>query len=134
MPLVWSISHPTRSVLVVVRGPLELPHLTGLLQTIDRAKASAYRKIIDIRYSRYPSSASTIRSFADIVQKRENDCEVGPIAIVSRLIAARTGALLFADLAQSKRLIKVFAERENARRWLDSFYAYGGAKPVGLLG
>ena len=47
MPLVWSISHPTRSVLVVVRGPLELPHSTGLLQTIDRAKASAYRKIID---------------------------------------------------------------------------------------
>ena len=37
---------------------------------------------------------------------------------------ARSGAQLFADLAQGKRLIKVFPEPDEARRWLNGFYAF----------
>jgi len=119
MPLVWSISHPTRFMQVVVRGAVNGPRLTDLLQTIDRAKAGGYRKIIDVRF---PGAARTMRALAAAV--REDTAEEGPIAIVSRSATARMEGQQIADRAEGSRLIKVFSDGDEARRWLNGFYAF----------
>jgi len=98
--------------------------LAALLSGIDAAKASSYRKIIDLTGLTARFAGSVIRNFAMTVRQRESQRTVGPIAIVAPSTLVHGQATLFAKEATVERLIRVFHEQDDARRWLDGFYAF----------
>jgi len=124
--LSWSISHPSRLVLVLARGDFQSADLMRLLAAIDAAKASSYRKLIDISQLTESMAPTVLREFAGIVRHRERERTVGPIAIVAGAAGASRLANRFADNARGERLIEVFGDHPGARRWLNSFYAFEG--------
>ena len=123
MSLAWSISHPRRLIVVVAKGELEHRDIALLLQSIDSAKASGYRKLVDITGLTASPRSRLLREIAGIVRQRESERVVGPIAIVAKAGASLRQANAFANRAQVERLIHTFADKAEARRWLDSFYA-----------
>src|SRR5262245_23741999 len=124
MALAWSISHPSRLVLVMAREEFRPGDLMRLLAAIDRAKASSYRKLIDVSRLTTQVPSSVLRELARVVRHRESERNVGPIAIVAGTSDATRQAKAFADEARAERLIEVFADQDAARRWLNSFYSY----------
>ncbi len=134
MPLSWCISHPYRLVLVVAKGDFQAHEFFPLLAGIDRAKASSYRMIVDVTGLTGRSTAEVIQGFAAMVRQGEGERNVGPIAIVAASPHTRRQAIQFANQARSLRLIQVFQQQYEARRWLDGFYAHEGLRRISDLG
>jgi hypothetical protein len=131
MPLSWSISHPSRLVLVLAKGEFRPIDLTRLLASIDAAKASSYRKLIDVSRLTDKVPTGVLRELARVVRQRESERTVGPIAIVAGTTGVTRQANLFADEARRERLIEIFPDQHAARRWLNSFYSYEGEPGLG---
>jgi hypothetical protein len=130
MSLSWCISHPSRLVLVVAKGEFQ-PHEFGrLLEGIDAAKASPYRKIIDVTGLTTKFTADVLGSFASTVRQREEGRTVGPVAIVAGSPQSHAQATQFAEQARLSRLIHVFQQQSEARQWLDRFYAHEDLRRV----
>ena len=126
MSLSWSISHPSRLVLVLARGEFRPADLMRLLSAIDAAKASSYRKLIDVSHLTEKVPTGVLRELARVVRQREGERHVGPIAIVAGATGVIRQANLFADEARRERLIEIFPDQHAARRWLNSFYSFEG--------
>ena len=120
MPLQWSVSHPSRLVLVVAKGEVLANEMAELLTGLDREKARPYRKMVDVSGLESAFTNDQIHALAAAVRSREEATEVGPIAIVATKGPALRMARLFVDAAQMERPMQVFEELHLARRWLDS--------------
>jgi hypothetical protein len=131
MPVAWSISHPSRLITVVVREEFRPADLMLLLTAIDAAKASGYRKLIDVSRLTTKVRPGVLRELARLVRQRESERYVGPIAIVAGARGVMRQANLFADEARRERLIEIFPDQQAARRWLNGFYAYEGEPRLG---
>ena len=126
MPLAWSISHPSRLVLVLAKGEFRPIDLTRLLASIDAARASSYRKLIDVSRLTDKVPTGVLRELARLVRQRESERSVGPIALVAGTTGVTRQATLFADEARHERLIEIFPDQHAARRWLDGFCSSEG--------
>jgi hypothetical protein len=120
MPLQWSVSHPSRLVLVVAKGEVLAGEMAEFLAGLDRENARPYRKMVDITGLESAFTDDQIHALAVTVRAREQATKVGPIAIVARKEPALRMARLFVDTAEMERPIQVFEELHLARRWLDS--------------
>ena len=125
MSLSWYISHPRRLMLVVAKGDIQPHDFARLFESIDAAKASPYRKIFDVTGLTTEFTPDMIGIFASWVRQREAEREVGPIAIVAGSPQTHDHATQFAKQARGSRLIQVFQQRQEARRWLEGFYVQG---------
>jgi hypothetical protein len=119
MPIQCSVSHGTRLVLAIVEGKLLASDLVGYLFDLDREKAGEYRKVFDMTGITSHFSDERVVTFAEIVREREQSGPSGPLAIVAGDPVVARKARLFAEKAQHRRPIRVFAEQHEARRWLD---------------
>ena len=124
MSLSWSISHPSRLIFIVARAELQRSKFITLFQSIDAAKASNYRKLVDVTGLTHKLPAELLRELAGTVRQRERERIVGPIAIVASSAPSVRQATTFIETAQGERLIRSFLDRDEARRWLNSFYAF----------
>ena len=106
-------------MLAIAKDKLLASDLVGFLFDLDREKAREYRKLFDITGVTSPLSDERIETFAEIIREREQDGPTGPLAIVAGNPALAGKARLFAEKAQGLRPIRVFAEQDDARRWLD---------------
>jgi hypothetical protein len=134
MALSWGISHPYLLVLVVAKGEVRPHEFARLLESIDRANARPYRKIIDVTGLTSMFTADMLRNFASTIRRREDEHVVGPIAIVAGSPEVHDQATQFAKQAQGSRLIRVFQQQSGARRWLDGFYTHEGLNRLGRIG
>ena len=123
MPLSWYISHPRRLILVAAKGDIQPHDFTRLFESIDAAKASPYRKIFDVTGLTTEFTSDMIGIFALWVRQREAERKVGLIAIVAGSPGTHDQATHFAKQARGVRLIQVFQECPEARRWLDGLHA-----------
>jgi hypothetical protein len=119
MPLQWSVSHPSRLVLIVAKGEVLASEMGALLAGLDREKARPYRKIADIDGLESHFSDEQVHAFASAVRAREEATEVGPIAIIATKPEIARIARLFVEAAEMDRPIQLFDEQHLARRWLD---------------
>jgi hypothetical protein len=119
MPLQWSVSHPSRLVLIVAKGEVQAQEMVELLAALDRDEARPYRKICDISGLESRFSDDQIHALASAVRSREEATEVGPIAVVANTPEIARMAQLFIDAAERERPIQLFDEQHLARRWLD---------------
>jgi hypothetical protein len=74
-----------------------------------------------------------IGTFASWVRQREGERKVGPIAIVASSAHTHDQATYFAKQARGLRLIQVFQQRQEARRWLDGFSANEDVRQISGL-
>ena len=119
MPLQWSVSHPSRLVLIVAKGEVLASEMGALLAGLDREKARPYRKIADIDGLESRFSDEQVHALASAVRAREEATEVGPIAIIATKPEVARMARLFVEAAEMERPIQLFDEQHLARRWLD---------------
>jgi hypothetical protein len=119
MSLSWYISHPCCLILVVAKGDIQPHDFARLFESIDAAKASPYRKIFDVTGLTTEFTPDMIGIFALWIRQREAERKVGPIAIVAGSPRTHDQATHFAAQARVSRLIQVFQQRQEARRWLD---------------
>ena len=119
----WCISHPSRLVIVVAKGELDPQDMLEFVNCVDTANARPYRKMVDVTGVTVLFSADKIRRFAQLIRRREDESEVGPIGVVAGSPDAHRQAVLFAQQAQRYRPIKVFHEQHDARKWLDAIGA-----------
>jgi hypothetical protein len=119
MPLQWSVSHPSRLVLIVAKGEVLASEMGALLAGLDREKARPYRKIADIDGLESRFSDEQVHALASAVRAREEATEVGPLAIIATKPEVARMARLFVEAAEMDRPIQLFDEQHLARRWLD---------------
>jgi hypothetical protein len=131
MPLSWSISHPSRLVIAVAKGDLEPQDMMEFVLSVDGASARSYRKMVDVTGVTAKFSADKIRRFAQLIRRREDESEVGPIGVVAGSPEVHRQAVLFAKQAQRHRPIKVFHEQHDARKWLDAQGARNSSRKTG---
>jgi len=131
MPLSWCISHPIRLVIAVAKGEFDAQDMMEFVRRVDAANARPYRKMIDVTGVTARFSADRIRRFARAIRQREEESDVGPIAVVAGSPDAHRQAMLFARQAQRHRPIKVFREQHDARKWLDAVGGHDRPRPIG---
>jgi hypothetical protein len=134
MPLSWCISHSSQLVIAVAKGELDPQDMIEFMQRVDGANARPYAKMVDVTGLTAKFTADKIRAFALAIRRREEESEVGPIAVVAGSPDTHRQAVLFAKQAQRLRPIKVFREQHDARRWLNAFAGAKRHRPVGLPG
>jgi hypothetical protein len=122
MPLHWTISHPTRLVVVVAKDDVRLQDIESYLDGVVVGDALPYRKLFDVSKASLRLSdddmmllGARIRAYATTATET-----MGPLAIVATTTESHGQARLFSALADAKRQIKIFRELHAARKWLDS--------------
>jgi hypothetical protein len=122
MPLHWTISHPNRLVIAVVKGQCSRVDVEDYIDGVGAVKAHGYRKIFDVtRAEPLALTPLDISVLASRVRQIGRENQLGAIAIVATSAENHALAELFATEAIANRPISVFKELHEARHWLDSF-------------
>jgi len=120
MPLQWTISHPKRLVVAVAKGEMRPGTMVDFLAALDAAGARPYAKLMFLERLVTTFSDDSVVALANLVRQREQESEVGPIAIIAQDDATFEQACQFAHIAELVRPIRVFREWHEGRRWIDA--------------
>ena len=120
MPLQWTISHPKRLVVAVAKGEMRPRAMVDFLAALDAAGARPYAKLVFLERLVTTFSEDSVVALANLVRQREQESEVGPIAIIAQDDATFEQACQFAHVAELVRPIRVFREWHEGRRWIDA--------------
>lgn len=120
MPVQWTISHPKRLVIAVVKGEVRPRAMLAFLAALDAAGARPYAKLVFLERLVATFSEDSLVALSNLVRQREQESEVGPIAIITPDDATFEQACQFARVAELVRPIRVFREWHEGRRWIDA--------------
>jgi len=120
MPLQWTISHSKRLVVAVAKGEMRPGAMIDFLAALDAAGARPYATLVFLERLITTFSEESVTALAGLLRRREEESEVGPIAIVAHDDATFEQACQFADAAELVRPIRVFREWHEGRRWIDA--------------
>ncbi len=123
MPVQWTVSHPTRLIVAIARGDLELADIETYLDEVVASRVLGYRKIFDMTDSTPQLDDDALMALGARIRAYRALGEMGPLAIVAMTQASYEQAHIFAVLAEANRPIQIFHDREQARRWLDGLPA-----------
>ena len=119
MSLKWAISPEQEIVAVLVTDPTTPEEVAAFVRALRDAKAMGYRKVFDITLMARTWTGGDLQSLAWSFEKAAGQGPRGAVAIVARSQVARDLAAEYAAISKSTRPFAVFAESEEARRWLD---------------
>ena len=91
-----------------------------LLGALDVAGARPSAKLVFLERLVTTFSEESVGALANLVRQREQESEVGPIAIITQEDASFEQARQFAYVAGLVRPIRVFLEWHEGRRWIDA--------------
>jgi hypothetical protein len=120
MPVTYSISHPTRLVIAVVKDRVSTADILNYLMEINEAGAQPYRKIFDMTGARGSIPLAELRQIAKRAVTFAESGPTGPLAIIVAIDEHADLARLFAYAATARRPVRIFRELHTARAWLDS--------------
>jgi len=120
MPITWTISAADRLVSARAEGIVTLKHVEALLDDIVVRDALQYRKLFDGRGATGQYDDADVMSLGARMQAYNTLNLAGAAAIVVDTQERHDVALRFANIAKSKRPIRVFRDPAAARAWLDS--------------
>lgn len=127
MPIHVDIFHPSRLVMVVVRGTFTAEDVRNAVIQFLASDVVHYRKLIDIASPTTPMGKAGAEAMANLVLAQDDDRPRGPLAFLVSPGQAAENAETFAKLTEGKRVVKVFQNLHEARKWLDE-----QSGPVGL--
>jgi hypothetical protein len=120
MPLQWTISHPKRLVVAVAKGEMRPRAMVDFLAALDEGGARPYAKLVFLERLVTTFSEDSVVALASLLRQREQESEVGPIAIIAPDDVTFEQACRFAEVAELVRPIRVFREWHEGRRWIDA--------------
>jgi hypothetical protein len=123
MPVQWTISHTKRLVVAVAKGEVRPRAMVDFLAALDGAGARPYAKLMFLERLVTAFSADSVVALANLLRQREQESEVGPIAIIAQDDATFEQACQFARVAELVRPVRVFREWHEGRRWIDAISA-----------
>ncbi|WP_422030167.1 hypothetical protein [Reyranella sp.] len=127
MPIHVDVFHPNRLVIAVVRGTFTADDVRAAVIQFLASDVLHYRKLIDIASPTTPMDKAGAQAMANLVLAQSDDRPRGPLAFVVSPGQAAENAEVFAKLTDGKRIVKVFQNLHEARKWLDE-----QSGPVGL--
>jgi hypothetical protein len=130
MPLQWTISHSKRLVIAIAKGEMRPGTVIDFLARLDAEGARPYAKMFAVEQLVTVFTDESVLRLAGMVRDREQESNVGPIAVIAGDEATYEQACLFAEIAELVRPIKVFREWHEARRWIDTLASQGPARPA----
>lgn len=120
MPVNWTISHPERLVIAVAEGTVALQEIERYLDGVVTSNALSYRKIFDVTEMVVHPPDEYMMMLAARIRAYPAFGRFGALAIVAPGDRSRWMARLYTELAEVDRPIKIFRNREAARKWLDA--------------
>lgn len=120
MPIHVDIFHPSRLVMVVVRGTFTAEDVRNAVIQFLASDVVHYRKLIDIASPTTPLDKAGVVAMANLVLAQNDGRPRGPLAFVVSPGQAAENAEAFAKLTEGKRVVKVFQNLHEARKWLDA--------------
>jgi len=120
MSLKWAISPEQETVAVLVTDPTTPDEVTAFVRALREANAMGYRKVLDITLMARTWTGGDLQTLAWAFEKAAGQGPRGPVAIVARSHVAQELAAEYAAISKPTRPFAVFAESDEARRWLDS--------------
>jgi len=120
MPIHVDIFHPSRLVIAVVRGTFTAEDARNAVIQFLASDVVHYRKLIDIASPTTPLDEAGVTAITNLVLAQNDDRPRGPLAFVVSPGQAAANAETFAKLTEGKRVVKVFQNLHEARKWLDA--------------
>jgi hypothetical protein len=120
MPVTYTISHPARLVVAVMKDQINTADILNYMMEIHAAGASPYRKIFDMTNAQGTIPLPELRRIGQSASAFLESGPAGPLAIVVASDEHSDLAKLFAYVATAKRPVRIFRELHTARAWLDS--------------
>ncbi len=120
MPVLWSVSHATRSVVISAEGVVRLGDMEECVRGIVMPATLSYRKLIDLAEAELALNREGVMALAKYVREHRGSGPTGAMAITVASDEIERQARLFQALTAADRPVKIFREREAARLWLDA--------------
>jgi hypothetical protein len=120
MPLRTTFRREQNLVIVEGRGEVSAEDLTTCIRMIDAAGAHRFAKLADLRRVTTRLAEGMVLGLVELVRSRESLGAGGALAVVVTDPEARSAAERVAGGAPTDRPIRVFAEIDDALRWLET--------------
>ena len=120
MPTNWTIDHNSRMLTAVAEGAVTRVELEDYLAAVVKAGTMSYRKLFDGRDADVAMSDEELIAIGARLRAYQATGPMGPLTIVVAGETTQGLARLFGALAAADRAIKLFREREPARRWIEA--------------
>ena len=119
MPVTWTVSHPARLVIAVVKDKVTLEEVQEYLDAVVIADAMPYRKIFDLSNGAFDLTDGDMMALGARIRAYAATGSMGPLAIVASSPQAYEWARVYTALAGAERPLQIFRELHLARKWLD---------------
>jgi hypothetical protein len=120
MPIQWTISHTTRSVVIVATGVIGLAETEECVRAIAMPATLSYRKLIDLGEAELAFGRDGVMALSRYVREHRGMGRVGALAIVVGSDQVEQQARQFRSLELEDRPLKIFRDAKAARAWLDT--------------
>ncbi len=117
MPVLWSVFHATRLVVISVTGSVHLKEMEECVEGIMTPATLSYRKLVDLMGGQPALSRQDIAALAEYARGYGG---AGALAIAVDSDEGEHQARLFGSLSGADRPWQIFRDPASARTWLDS--------------
>jgi len=125
MPLLWTVSHATRSVEISATGVVRLADMVECVRAIVTPATLSYRKLVDLGQARLTLSQAGIVTLSLYVREHRGTGPMGALAIVVGSDEVEQQARLFKSIEVADRAMEIFRDPIAARAWLNAQPAPG---------
>lgn len=120
MPVLWTVSHAARSVVVSATGVLRLADMEECVQAVVMPATLSYRKLVDFGQAELAFGRDGVIALSRYIREHRGTRRMGALAIVVGSDALERLARQFKSLELEDRPLKIFRTTETARAWLDT--------------
>ena len=120
MPVLWTVSHSSRLVVISVKSAVLLKDMEECVEGIMTPATLSYRKLMDLSEGHLALSREDMVALAEYVREHSGTSPMGALAIMVASDEGEQQARLFESLSVVNRPLKIFRELQAARTWLDA--------------
>jgi stage II sporulation SpoAA-like protein len=120
MPIHWTVSHATRSVVITATGVIRLADMQECVRAIAMPATLSYRKLVDFGEAELAFGRDGVMALSRYIREHRGIGRMGALAIVVGSDAVEQQARQFRSLEVEDRPLKIFRDAEAARAWLDT--------------
>ena len=122
MPLHWTVDSKERLVITIADGDITREEAESYIAAVNGAGPHSYRKLFDGSGGQTRMTAEDMLALGVQIRawQAAGAGNPGPIAVVVPPDKAELVSRLLGILATADRPMRVFAESEPARRWIES--------------
>src|SRR5882672_388962 len=118
MPVLWKVSHATRSVVISATGVIRLADMEECGRAIVMPATLSYRKLVDLGQAELAFGRDGVIALSKSIREHRGTGRTGALAIVVGSDEVEQQARHFKSLEVEDRPLKIFRDLATARAWL----------------